>query len=246
MVRIAIVSDVHANLQALEAVLRHAQEGGAIDAIWALGDLVGYGPQPVECLTRLREFPLHAVAGNHDLAAIGAIDTDDFNAAAAEANRWNANQLGAEERKFLADLPLRREEEGIQLAHGSLRDPAWEYMFTIGAAIAQFEIMTTPTSLVGHTHVPLVFEEYTDRDELEYWQPRHGDALPLEGRRLIVNPGSVGQPRDGNPQAAYAVFDADTRTIRFQRVKYDIKATQRIMQAAGLPAVLIKRLSLGR
>ena len=244
--RIAILSDVHANLQALDAVLRHAEASGSIDQIWSLGDLVGYGPQPVECLSRLREYRLESVAGNHDLAAIGAIDTSEFNAAAAQANHWNAQQLGPHERDFLEQLPLRLELEGIQLAHGTLRDPTWEYMFTVGAAIAQFDVMTGDASLVGHTHVPLVFEEHADRDELEYWQPRDGDALPLEGRRLIVNPGGVGQPRDSDPRSAYAELDTDVRVIRFHRVEYDIKATQRAMRKASLPANLIKRLSLGR
>jgi diadenosine tetraphosphatase ApaH/serine/threonine PP2A family protein phosphatase len=245
--RIAVVSDVHANLAALEAVLRHAEGERALDAIWSLGDLVGYGPQPMECLALLRGFVFRSVAGNHDLAASDVIDTEDFNPAAAAANAWNAAQLGTEEREFLRGLPRTLELEGLQLAHGSLRDPVWEYLITIPSALAQFELMTAQFSLVGHTHVPLIFIEGEQAVlDLDYVQPMDGSVMQLAGRRLILNPGSVGQPRDRDPRAAYAIFDSEAQTIAFHRVEYDIARTQSLMAEANLPHNLIERLSHGR
>lgn len=244
--RIAILSDVHSNLPALEAVLAHAEARRALDEVWSLGDLVGYGPQPRECLGRLRQYPLRSVAGNHDLAAIGAIDTRDFNPTAAVANRWNAAQLGEEERTFLAGLPLTSHTELMDLAHGSLRQPAWEYMFSLGAAVEQFRRMQAPYSLVGHTHVPLVFAEGEHGGPPVFEQPEDGDAVTLGDRRLIINPGGVGQPRDGDPRAAYAVLDDEAMTATFHRVEYDVKRARRLIAAAGLPARLGDRLLEGR
>jgi diadenosine tetraphosphatase ApaH/serine/threonine PP2A family protein phosphatase len=245
--RIAVVSDVHANLAALESVLRHAESEHALDAVWSLGDLVGYGPQPSECLTRLRGFDFLSVAGNHDLAASDVIDTEDFNPAAAAANAWNASQLSEEERGFLRELPRTLELERMQLAHGSLRDPVWEYLITIPGALAQFELMAMPFSFVGHTHVPLVFIEGSEAAfDLDYMQPSAGEVVQLGERRLILNPGSVGQPRDGDPRAAYAIYDTEAQTVAFHRVEYDIAATQAVMADAGLPQSLIERLNRGR
>lgn len=245
--RIAVVSDVHANLAALESVLRHAEDEHALDAVWSLGDLVGYGPQPSECLARLRGFDFLSVAGNHDLAASAVIDTEDFNPAAAAANAWNAGQLDEEELAFLRELPRTLELEQMQLAHGSLRDPVWEYLITIPGALAQFELMTAPFSFVGHTHVPLVFVEGSEAAfDLDYVQPAAGQVVQLAEHRLILNPGSVGQPRDGDPRAAYAVYDTAAQTVAFYRVEYDIAATQAVMAEAGLPQNLIERLSRGR
>lgn len=244
--RIAVVTDIHANLVALEAVLQHAAGERALDAVWALGDLVGYGPQPSACLARLRGLPLTAVAGNHDLAAVGAIGLRQFNPAAAAASRWTAAQLSEEDKAFLSSLPRTLVIEPFSLAHGSLRDPVWEYMITLSAALTQFDRMTTPFSLIGHTHIPLLFTESADP-----WQPQHallhdGDVVELAETRLILNPGGVGQPRDGDVRAAYAVYDETERTLTFHRVPYDIVATQTAMAAAGLPESLIARLSRGR
>lgn len=244
--RICIISDVHANLAALEAVLQDAEARGALDEVWSLGDLVGYGPQPVECLALLRRYPLRSVAGNHDLAAIGAIDAGDFNPAAAAANRWNAEQLGDDERELLRSLPLTIHTGLMDLAHGSLRAPVWEYLFSIDAAVAQFGQMQARCSLVGHTHVPLVFGEKPRGRAPEYGSPADGDTIELGKRRLIINPGGVGQPRDGDPRAAYAVLDDEAQTISFHRVEYDIPRTQRLMVEANLPARLVDRLAEGR
>ena len=244
--RAAIVSDVHSNLAALEAVLAHAESLNALDQVWALGDLVGYGPQPSECLARLRQYDFRSVAGNHDLAVVGAIDTSDFNPAAATANHWTADRIGDVEREYLRTLPKNLTIDGISLVHGSLRDPVWEYMYSIDAAVAQFANMKTRFSLVGHTHVPLVFEEARDGQDPGYRQIENGETIELGDRRLILNPGGVGQPRDGDARSAYAVFDSNARTLSFYRVPYDIERTQALMAEAGLPARLISRLSRGR
>jgi predicted phosphodiesterase len=244
--RIAIVSDVHSNLAALEAVLAHAEQERALDQVWTLGDHVGYGPQPVECLDALGKFELRAVAGNHDLAAVGIIDTRDFNAAAAAANAWNAAQLTDDARAYLTGLPLTIVLDEMSLAHGSLRNPVWEYVITLDAALGQFEHMTTRYSFVGHTHVPLFIEEGDDGCAPAARMLEDGDLVELGGSRLILNPGGVGQPRDGDPRSAYAVYDTDEQTVEFHRVEYDIKRTQRAMKAAGLPSSLISRLAEGR
>jgi diadenosine tetraphosphatase ApaH/serine/threonine PP2A family protein phosphatase len=243
--RATIVTDVHANLAALQAVLMHAESQQALDAIWSMGDLVGYGPEPSSCLALLRQYAFQAVAGNHDVAAVGGLDTRTFNPAAAAASTWTGTVLDEAEHRYLKDLPQTFVEDDLTLVHGSLRDPIWEYMITLGAALDQFEHMSTPYSLVGHTHVPLIFEEQPSADPT-YHLLVDGELVELGATRLIMNPGSVGQPRDGDPRAAYAVYDSETRTLTFHRVAYDIERTQQAMQQVGLPVSLITRLSRGR
>ena len=245
--RIAIVSDVHANLAALRAVLQDAERRQALDAAWSLGDFVGYGPQPNEVLASLRGYRLTAVSGNHDLAATGLMDTSDFNEDAAAANHWNAALLTEENATYLRALADVERSEAIEavLCHGSLRWPAWEYVITEEAARAQFELMDRPWSFVGHTHIPLVIEE-ADGGELLVARPEDGEAVRLGERRLILNPGGVGQPRDGDPRASYAILDTAEAIVEFHRVRYPIHETQALMQAAGLPVRLIQRLERGR
>jgi len=245
-VRIAVLSDVHANLAALRCVLDDADRRRALDAVWSLGDFVGYGPQPNEVLALLRAYELKAVSGNHDLAAVGAIDTDDFNPAAAAASRWGAETLTDESVAFLSGLEpiLRDRQTGVVGCHGSLRSPAWEYVLSEEAALAQFDLMDVPWSFVGHTHIPLVIEERAEGD----LRARHlsdGNSVRLGNHRLILNPGGVGQPRDGDPRASYAILDTDAATVEFHRVPYPIAETQALMQAAGLPESLIRRLERG-
>ncbi len=244
--RATIVTDVHSNLVALEAVLQRAESLQALDQVWSMGDLVGYGPQPSECLTELRRYEFQSVTGNHDLAVVGGIDTRDFNPAAAASNHWNADRISDEEREYLLGLPRTLILDDISLVHGSLRDPVWEYMYSIEAAIGQFRQMTTQFSLVGHTHIPLIFSERPDGRAPEYRRLEDDDVVELGERRLIMNPGGVGQPRDGDPRAAFAIYDSDARTVSFHRVAYDIARTQAMMAEAGLPARLISRLTRGR
>jgi len=251
--RIAIVADIHANLAALEAVLRHAEAQRALDRVWCLGDLVGYGPDPGPCIGLLSRYPLLCLAGNHDWAAIGRLGTEDFNPDAAAAAHWTARQLTAEERSYLEGLPQVAEEGEFTLVHGTLRWPIWEYLFSQEAAIAHLHRQRTPFSLVGHTHVPMLVEEIPQEagtpkgGSICRFSPLfHGQTIALGERRLIINPGGVGQPRDGDPRASYAVLDTEARTITLHRVEYDIATTQRKMARAGLPAWLIYRLSYGQ
>ncbi len=244
--RIALLTDVHANLAALEAVLRHAEDQRALDEVWVAGDLVGYGPQPGECLALMQQYPLFAVAGNHDAAATGGMSTDGFNLEAAYANAWTAECLTPDDAAFLKSLPDVLQREGITMVHGSLRAPYVEYIFGEDAALAQFERQPTHYSLVGHTHVPLLIEEVPGRRRPILWPLSDGDVIELGERRLIINPGGAGQPRDGDPRTAYATFDTDDRTIACFRLPYDIESTQQAMTAAKLPERLIRRLTFGR
>jgi diadenosine tetraphosphatase ApaH/serine/threonine PP2A family protein phosphatase len=239
-VRVALISDVHGNLSALEAVLDAL---APFDAIWHLGDVVGYGPQPVEVISRLEAEGATGVRGNHDAAAVGEIDTDWFNEAARVAIRWSATRLTDPARDWLAANPHSRVCDEFTLAHGSPRDPLWEYVFSTSLARANLDAFATPYCLVGHTHVPLVFRETDGR--IETIVPRDGATLELDGRRAIVNPGGVGQPRDGDPRAAGALLDTEARTVTWRRVPYPIQATQQAMRDAGLPHRLISRLELG-
>jgi diadenosine tetraphosphatase ApaH/serine/threonine PP2A family protein phosphatase len=243
--RIAILSDVHSNLAALQAVLRHAETDGALDGIWCLGDIVGYGAEPSETVAALRARPLTAVSGNHDLAAIGAIDTDEFNPVAAEAALWTAEQLSDDERAFLGALPPTLIVDRFTLVHGSLRAPAWEYLLDAEAAEAQFALQATPYSLVGHSHLQFWVEERSGRAPT-FHRAADGARVQLGDRRLIINPGSAGQPRDGDPRVGYVLYDEAAATVTWRRVAYDIAATQKKILAAGLPEFLAERLAAGR
>ena len=250
--RIAILADVHANLAALEAVLRHAEAQAATDALWCLGDTMDYGPQPSECIARLRGLGAVAVAGNHDRAATGVIGTEEFNPDAATAAVWTRDQISPDDAAYLDALPevAKAGASGAEftLVHGTLRDPIWEYLHSYEAALAHLERQQTPFSLVGHTHVPTLVvpgEEFAHGCELYYLEDGARRQL-TEEHKLVINPGGVGQPRDGDSRAAYAVYDVDSRTVTVHRVEYDIPATQRLMEEAGLPRRLIDRLAIGR
>lgn len=243
--RIAIVADIHSNLAAFQAVLRHAEATGPIDRLWCLGDVVGYGPDPGACIALLSRYPHTAVAGNHDLAAIAKVSTADFNASAARAAAWTGAQLTSEERHYLNGLPEVAKEGEFTLVHGTLRAPVWEYLLSLEAAQEQFRLMETPYSIVGHSHLPFWAEEDAGGDiRSEPWED--GDSLELGEKRLIVNPGGVGQPRDGDPRAAYVLYDTESRILTLHRVEYDIAATQEKMRTAGLPSWLAERLSFGQ
>jgi predicted phosphodiesterase len=243
--RILVVSDVHANLAALNAVIKDA---GAFDRVWCLGDVVGYGPEPNECIDRLRSFDLLCLAGNHDLAAVGKLTLVDFNPDAKEAIAWSRFQLSSANRNWLETLPTRTvvTDYDITLVHGSPRDPIWEYVFTPPIARACLDSIDTPICLNGHTHVPLIFrkpefEVGVFSDRLYINRP-----VSLKLDRWLINPGSVGQPRDDDPRAAYAIFDAEAMTFTHHRVQYDVTATQNKMKVAKLPSRLIRRLRFGQ
>ncbi len=243
VLRALIVSDIHSNRAALAAVLADAAARGGFDALWCLGDLVGYGPEPGACLELLRRYPLTAVAGNHDHAALYPETAAGFNHNAAAAALWTAGQLSREEQDFLADLPLTATAGAFTLVHGSLRAPLREYLLSPAAAAATFARLTTPYCLVGHSHLP--FSCVENRDGPEFVTFAEDELYPLDERRRIINPGSVGQPRDYDCRAAYAVYDDAAGTVEQRRVSYDIADTQDRMRQAGLPPGLIDRLNYG-
>ncbi len=238
--RILVISDVHSNLAALDAVLLDA---GQWDMTWCLGDVIGYGPQPNECIERLRAMPHVCVVGNHDLASVGRIDTSLFNPDAKAAALWTARQLTARNRAFIEQLPERYAEGDVTLVHGSPRHPVWEYVTSCSIADANWGHFETKYCLVGHSHVPIMYHKGS--------ASRCEETAPDVGRRqslsphTIVNPGGVGQPRDADPRASYALLDLPDAVIEFRRVDYDVGRTQELMRKAGLPPRLASRLSIG-
>ncbi len=244
MSKILLVSDIHSNLSALNTVVEDAQVNGAFDAVWSMGDAIGYGPRPNECIERLIELNAVSVVGNHELAAVGQISTDDFNPYARAAAEWTASVLSAKSRRFIDQLERYRTKGRFTLVHGSPRNPVWEYIIDHRVALSNLSSLETPVCLHGHTHLPAAIG-FIDGLAAE------GNSMPgaptsLAAGQWFMNPGSVGQPRDGDPRAAYALLDTDSLTVEFFRVEYDIEKTQREMEAAALPDVLIRRLSIGR
>jgi diadenosine tetraphosphatase ApaH/serine/threonine PP2A family protein phosphatase len=248
--RVAVLSDIHANLRALDAILAQA---GAVDAVWHLGDVVGYGPDPDAVVDRLQERGAIGVQGNHDLAATGDNVIRDFNPDARAAMEWTRRTITPATRDWLAALPIRRVVDSYCLAHGSPRDPIWEYIVTESVAAANLELLPTAHGLFGHTHLPMAFVLAGDLragdpladDQVATLRPEPGAQLSLEGRRALVNPGSVGQPRDGDPRASALILDTTGGVVTWIRAAYDIEATQQAMRAARLPARGISRLGLG-
>ena len=240
--RVAVISDIHANLHALEAVLGEIDREQP-DALWCLGDLVGYGARPNECCRLVQERADLCLVGNHDLVALGTLGIEDFNPEAAEAARWTANALDEESRSFLASLPPSAAPEHAQLFHASARDPIWEYVLTDEAATASLLLTTAPVVLVGHSHIALAVM-LGDR-LVEGGLAPGGTTKKLEGRWLL-NPGSVGQPRDGDPNAAWLLLDFEARFASFRRVAYPILETQSELREAGLPETLASRLAVGQ
>jgi predicted phosphodiesterase len=243
MTKVLILSDIHANLTALEAVLADA---GKVDQVWCLGDIAGYGPDPNECIERLRLLPrLTCMMGNHDYAAIGDEPLETFNSDARKALLWQRSMLSEASMDFLRKLssvPLVRGE--ITLAHGSPRDSVWEYIMNTLVARINLGAFQTPWCFVGHSHFQAVFQYHTEKDEMSIEVPPLGTAYKL-AERAILNPGSVGQPRDRDPRAAYALYHPRTHTWEPRRVGYDIKSVQKRINAAGLPARHAERLAEG-
>lgn len=239
-----MISDIHANLEALEAVLDAAS--GEYEAVLSLGDQVGYGPNPNEVVERVQALrPKHSILGNHDLAALGELDLELFNPFARQAAEWTASRLWPEIRAHLQGLEPQSSASTFELFHASPRDPVWEYMEAPWQGPPNFEILVSDLALVGHTHVPRVFR--ATRGQISVFQPDADDMLAMGAEeRLIVNPGGVGQPRDGDPRAAFAIYDSDAETVTFRRVPYAIEVTQRKILGAGLPKILAERLPLGR
>ncbi|MFA5100144.1 MAG: metallophosphoesterase family protein [Candidatus Omnitrophota bacterium] len=241
--RYAILSDIHANLEGLTQVL-HTLRNDSIDGYYCLGDIVGYGANPNECIDEIRNVAGVSLAGNHDWAAAGVMPLDYFNDFAREAIIWTRGVLTAGNSSFLGKLQLVLNDPAMTMVHGTLIDPEdFHYMFNSGIARETFQVMKTDVCFVGHTHVAGVFI----RDETGGVSFDARPAVSIEkGRKYIVNAGSVGQPRDNNPEAAYCVFDTGAMTVEIKRVVYDIASARRKMLNAGLPRFLAERIIVGR
>ncbi len=239
--RVLIISDIHANIVALDTVLADA---GPYEAVWCLGDLVGYGPNPNECVERVRALPqLKCIVGNHDKAVLGDIPITTFNADARASIGWTQEAITADNLNYLRSLPETEAADDFTLAHGSPRQPVWEYILDRFIAQENFPYVPTPYCLVGHTHMPVIYRQSDDGVREE--PPNYSEPRYLNGERLIINPGSVGQPRDSNPDAAYALFETEGALWEYRRVAYDIVETQTRMRAARLPERLVIRLAYG-
>jgi predicted phosphodiesterase len=242
--RVLVISDIHANLTALETVLSAATEQD-YEAVWCLGDLVGYGPDPNECVERIRDLPnLVCLIGNHDQAALGKIPLERFNQDARAAASWTQRTLSESNEAYLLSLPSRVSFDRFTLAHGSPRQPVWEYILDPQTADMNFDAFETPYCLVGHSHLPLVFHRPPEDGRTEMHAVPWGQKLELEPR-MILNPGSVGQPRDMDPRAAFALVDTESMTWLPLRVEYDVSEVQNRMMQAGLPERQALRLMAG-
>ena len=238
--RIAVLSDIHANITALDAVLAAMP---SVDEVWQLGDVVGYGPEPDLVVARLREIGAIGVRGNHDAAAIGGLEIEQFNVDARRAMEWTRAAISEDTRAWLAALPERIEREGFTLVHGSPRDPVWEYVTSTPVARAGLTSMQTAVGFNGHTHVPVAFVEEDGR--IEVTSPGTGSRIALDGRRMLLNPGSGGQPRDAIPASSWLLLDTTAGEATWQRTAYDVAGVQAEMAALGLPERLVARLSFG-
>jgi putative phosphoesterase len=239
--RVAVLSDIHSNLPALEAMLAAI---GEVDVVWHLGDVVGYGPHPDEVVDRLRELDAIGVRGNHDAAVLGGLEIEWFNPEARRAIEWTDRRIGPATRAWLEALPEQLVLAEMTLVHGSARSPIEEYVTSGISARASFELLTTPYLLHGHTHVPVAWR--MDGDRIEALGPSHGSELALDERPLLLNPGSVGQPRDGDPRASALVLDMEARRALWLRADYPVASVQAAIRAAGLPRPLADRLAWGQ
>jgi diadenosine tetraphosphatase ApaH/serine/threonine PP2A family protein phosphatase len=241
--RVLVISDIHANYTALEAVLAAA---GTVDETWCLGDLVGYGPDPNAVIDELRDIPrLTCLVGNHDVAVIGKMPFETFNGDARRTLERHEKVLTATNMEFLRSMPRNAKVRGeATIAHGSPRDPLWEYILNSLSARLNFDHFDTPWCFVGHSHIQCMFalDEENDRVSLEQVKP--DVQIPLHSK-LILNPGSVGQPRDRDPRAAFAIYDTVARTWEPRRVEYNVAEVQKRIREAGLPEKHALRIAEG-
>jgi predicted phosphodiesterase len=243
MTKILVISDVHANQVALEAVLADA---GKVDEVWCLGDVVGYGPRPNQCIERLATLPkLTCMMGNHDYAAVNEMSLETFNSDARKALIWQRQALNTASMNFLRQLPTKAVERGdVTLAHGSPRDSIWEYIMNSLVARLNLDHFETSWCMVGHSHFQAVFQFHAEEDDLTIEVPKPDTKYKLF-ERAILNPGSVGQPRDRDPRSAYAIFRPKEKTWEPRRAEYDIPKVQAQILEAGLPPRHAERLAGG-
>jgi diadenosine tetraphosphatase ApaH/serine/threonine PP2A family protein phosphatase len=242
--RVAVISDVHGNWHALEAVLR-AVDAESPDELWCLGDLVGYGPRPNPCCAAVRERAAICLAGNHDLGVLGEVDLNEFAPDAVASATWTRDVLTPETRTFLETLRSSGRRERAELFHASPRDPVWDYVLTLESVEASFGLTEEPLVLVGHSHVPLAI--VLEDGGLAGGVAPEGTEADLGGvtARFLLNPGSVGQPRDGDPRAAWLLLDFSKGRAHFRRVAYPVERTQEEIRERGLPDALAERLARG-
>jgi diadenosine tetraphosphatase ApaH/serine/threonine PP2A family protein phosphatase len=245
--RIAVLSDIHSNRQALEAVLGAVEEVG-VEEIWCLGDMVGYGADPDACTKLVRERCSTCLVGNHDLAVLGALDVSTFSDAAAAAVAWTRENAGAETLEFLGSLDPAGSREGVGLFHASPRDPIWEYVLSTDQADAGFAAMEERVGLIGHSHIALFFTRSAGARPgyAEGAQAGDGAEVEIAVGDWLLNPGSVGQPRDADPRAAWLELDTEAWSCRYHRVPYDVEGAAAAILEAGLPSPLAERLQAGR
>lgn len=241
--RYGIFSDVHSNLEALEAVLE-AYKNEAIDKYLCIGDIVGYAANPNECVEKARAITMITVDGNHDWASINLLSMDYFNPVAAEAISWTKNNLDSQSRYYLENLKLIYKNEDLTLVHGTLDGPEeFNYMTDDYVAYKTFKLLENNICFVGHTHSAEIFIQ--DKNNRIYYQDEKTTDINKDNK-YIINVGSVGQPRDGNPDAAYCIYDTDKGKVQIKRVTYDVQTTRKKIYDAGLPRFLGDRLTMGR
>ncbi len=249
--RLAILSDIHANLPALEAVLEHVEDTG-VEELWCLGDVVGYGADPDRCTELVRERCDMSLVGNHDLAVLGELDISSFSPAAAAAVRWTQEVATPETIAFLEGLSPADTDRVVALYHASPRDPVWEYVLWPDQAAECIRVQAARISLIGHSHVALFFALPEDGaggsapEQARGAQAGAGTRLELAHGRWLINPGSVGQPRDGDPRAAWLELDTDAWTATYHRVEYEIDRAAEAIERSELPEHLAKRLYVGQ
>lgn len=241
---VAVVSDIHGNRQAFEAVL-DAIEDSACEEMWCLGDLVGYGADPDACVDLARKHAAICLAGNHDLGVRGDLALEQFSRGAALAARWTQETITAQTREYLAPLEPLNLEEKVGLYHASPRDPVWEYVLSALQAELCLDAQSHRVCLIGHSHVALSFSRYSG--ESATGQTRTADEeLDLTDGEWLINPGSIGQPRDGDPRAAWLELDLDGMRAVYRRTEYDIEGAAAAIRAARLPDSLAERLAYGQ
>jgi predicted phosphodiesterase len=242
--RVAIASDIHGNRQAFEAVIAAAEADG-VEELWCLGDLVGYGAEPDACVALADANCSICLAGNHDLAVVEVLSLDDFSRGAALAAYWTREVIRPQTREYLLALKPQSEALGVGLFHASPRDPVWEYVLSALAAELCFDATDFRISLIGHSHVALSFHR-PEGEPATGTTRREGAEVDLGSGEWLINPGSAGQPRDGDPRAAWLVLDTDGWTATWRRADYDIAAAQAAIRAANLPDSLAERLQYGQ
>ncbi len=244
--RAAVISDIHSNRHALEATLQ-AVDAAAVDEVWCLGDMVGYGAEPDACTALIRERSAVCLVGNHDLAVLGALDISTFSEAAAAAVGWTRENVSEETLGFLATLDPAASRNGVGLFHASPRDPVWEYVLSTDQAEAGFEAQEERVGLIGHSHIALFFCRAPEsRGYAQGAQAADEAEIEVGEGDWLLNPGSVGQPRDGDPRAAWLELDTEAWLARYHRVEYDVEGAAAAIRAAGLPDLLAERLEVGR